>query len=305
MTNVSDRLSAANVQNAVADHDNKPVVDWVLGLLSLQGISDQAAFSFDQKHGGIRSHEIESGLRHNPSCSLLDSYWVFNGCCYRKSTRSCAEPSLLPACPLPRHDLRKGALNVASYGMYFFVRDVCGGDLIGWIDSRLAEADPGRGRPRRAEQMRQAVLGLLSYVPNIGPKLWSMILADLLLGGDPTRERWVHVGAYMVAIDSLLHNFLYRTGILRRCDAEHAYGPACFQPHGCAEVVEALAQQIDAREFNPAFPSVFPRLIQHAIWQFCATGERNICNGVQIDDRKRCRQTTCPTFQACDRISLR
>jgi hypothetical protein len=35
----------------------------------------------------------------------------------------------------------------------------------------------------------------------------------------------------MIAVDTLVHNFLHRTGILHRLDASHAYGPACY--HGC------------------------------------------------------------------------
>jgi hypothetical protein len=276
----------------------------MLSLIGLQGISDTSAFSFDQKHGGIRSSDIEVRLKELYSCSRLRCFWSFDHCRYRKSKQTCAEPVLLPACPLPRHDLRKGGLNVASYGLYFFVRDVCQSALVTWIDTRLAEADPGETTSARAAQMRDALIGPLSCIPNTGPKLWSMILADLLLAGDPKRERWVTTGAHMIAIDSLVHNFLHRTGTLRRCAAEHPYGEACYQPNGCADIITALAEQIDAREFNPGFPAVFPRFVQHAIWQFCATGERNICNGVRVDDREQCRQATCPVFPICDRVAL-
>ena len=34
----------------------------------------------------------------------------------------------------------------------------------------------------------------------------------------------------MIAVDTLVHNFLHRTGILRRFRADHAYGLACYQP---------------------------------------------------------------------------
>jgi hypothetical protein len=48
------------------------------------------------------------------------------------------------------------------------------------------------------------------------------------------------VGASMITIDTLVHNFLHRTGILHRLDAEHTYGMACYRPGGCASVIEAL-----------------------------------------------------------------
>jgi len=67
--------------------------------------------------------------------------------------------------------------------------------------------------------------------------------------------------------------------MLRRLKAEHAYGPGCYGAGGCAEIVEALAQNIDARRFNPSFPASFPRFVQHALWRFCAQGQFDICNG--------------------------
>jgi hypothetical protein len=302
LADIIDQARAAGIQYAVTNGDSTPIVDWMLGLIGLQGVSDQAAFAFDRKHGGVRSIDIECGLREPPSCSLLRCYWSFEACGYRKGARTCTEPSLLPDCPLPRHSLRKGGLNVAAYGLYLFVREVCGGDWIGWLDARLAKADPGVGNARRAEQMRDAIVGPLSCVPNTGPKIWAMILADMLLGSDPNRERWVSTGAHMIPVDSLVHSFFHRTGILRHCEAQHLYGDACYAPNGCAEIIGEFAGHIDARTFNPAFPIVFPRFVQHAIWQFCATGGRNICNGVQIDDRDRCQQSNCPAFPACDRV---
>ncbi len=80
--------------------------------------------------------------------------------------------------------------------------------------------------------MRAALLQPLGQVFGVSNKLWSMILADLLLGGDPGRERWVTTGASFVAVDTLVHAFLHRTGVLRRFAAEHAYGGACYAPTG-------------------------------------------------------------------------
>ena len=59
----------------------------------------------------------------------------------------------------------------------------------------------------------------------------------------------------MIAIDTLVHNFLVRTGILARFDADHSYGAACYQAGGCADIIAAVADRIDARQFNPGFPA--------------------------------------------------
>ena len=62
----------------------------------------------------------------------------------------------------------------------------------------------------------------------------------------------------MIAIDTLVHNFLHRTGILARFNANHLYGAACYRPGGCAEIIQVVAERIDARQFNPCFPQTFP-----------------------------------------------
>jgi hypothetical protein len=50
----------------------------------------------------------------------------------------------------------------------------------------------------------------------------------------------------MVVVDSLIHNFLHRTGILRRLGAEHPYGARCYRAGGCAYILARLAADIDA-----------------------------------------------------------
>ena len=55
----------------------------------------------------------------------------------------------------------------------------------------------------------------------------------------------------MIAIDTLVHNFLHRTGILARFNANHPYGAGCYRPGGCADIIAAVAERIDARQFNP------------------------------------------------------
>ena len=51
-----------------------------------------------------------------------------------------------------------------------------------------------------------------------------MALSSLLLGGGKQRPLWLDVGATFVAVDTLVHNFLHRTGILQRLCADHLTG---------------------------------------------------------------------------------
>jgi hypothetical protein len=109
----------------------------------------------------------------------------------------------------------------------------------------------------------------------------------------------------MIAIDTLVHNFLHRTGILHRFSADHAYGTPCYRAGGCADIIACAAQRIDARAFNPLFPTVFPRFVQQAIWRYCAQAGLAVCNGNRIDDRRRCYNVYCQIRRLCDRVALR
>ena len=217
LDDIASRLREAGIQDAITRRDTAPVFDWLISLIALQGISDAVAFGYDAKHGGISYADIGAALARGPSCPRLPCYWAFADCGYRKSSGQCAEPGHRRHCPLPRHPLRKGGLNVAAYSLYLFIRDVCGGDVVRWIDGRLAAADPGLTGVGRAARMRSALISPLVNIAGTGPKLWSMMLAEFLLAGDPDRERWIMTGASMIAVDSLVHSLAPpRRGARRR-----------------------------------------------------------------------------------------
>lgn len=304
LDDVSANLSRACIQDAVARHDSGPIFDWLCSLFQLRGISDHAAFAYAEKHGAARWSEIEAALARSIDCQRLRSYWHFADCGYRKVSRTCAEPHLLHRCPVPRLPLRNGHLNQVAYSLFLFIRDIADGDFVRWIDDRLEQADPGERHPHRAAILREALLLPLMNIYGVGPKLWSMALADLLLAGDPNRERWRIVGSSAVAVDSLVHGFLHRTGVLHRFNAVHPIGTGCYVPGGCASLIEGLAQRIDAHEYHPEYPRTFSRWVQHSLWAFCAGDKFNICNGNRIDDRARCQNRYCPAYDDCDRVSL-
>jgi hypothetical protein len=139
----------------------------------------------------------------------------------------------------------------------------------------------------------------------VSDKVLAMALSSILLGAPKKMVRWIEVGGSMIAIDTLVHNFLLRTGILHRFKAEHAYGAACYRPGGCADIIAAVAERIDARQFNPAFPQPFPRFVQHAVWRYCSRSGLDVCNGNQIDDSRRCNNMDCRVRPMCDRVALR
>ena len=193
--------------------------------------------------------------------------------------------------------------NQTAYALHLFIRDVAGGDLVGWIDRRLNTAAKQPG-PDRLARMRAAALDPLKEVYGVSDKVLMMALSVLFLGAPGRRRRWREVGGSMIAVDTLVHNFLHRTGILRRFRADHGYGLACYRLGGCAEIIETVAELIDARQFNRRFPRTFPRFVQHAIWRYCSQQGLDICNGNQIDDQKRCDNKECALYSICERKIL-
>jgi hypothetical protein len=296
-------LRDRGIIRAVKDHDTPALFDWLVETLSFQGISDSVASGYMAQHGSVRWADIAEGLSRTPSCPKLAGYWRFCDCRYHKGTGTCAEPGHIDDCPLPRHSLRNGRLNQMAYSLFLFMRDVADNDFVGWIDSQLGTVKSET--PDRLATLREAIIGPLRNVYGLSDKVLAMALSTLLLAAGNRRPLWLEVGVTFVAVDTLVHNFLRRTGILQRLGADHLYGDRCYRPGGCVGILHLLAANIDAREFNPAFPAAFPRFVQSAIWRYCAENGLAICNGNRIDDDARCDNGHCQLFRRCDRIALR
>jgi hypothetical protein len=290
----------AGLVAAVEGHDTSVIFDWLMRILSFQGISDAVAEGYIDRNGNVTWAEIEHAIATTPGCDKLQGYWAFTDCRYHKGLQTCAGPNQFADCPLPRHRLRNGRLNQTAYSLFLFIRDIADGDIVEWIDRQLAD----HVGATNLAAAKAALVDPLRHVYGISDKVIGMALATLLMGAGATRPRWFDVGASFIVVDTLVHNFLVRTGILDRLAAGHPYGPACYRPEGCADVLIAIASAIDARQFNPAFPKVFPRFVQHAIWRYCAQSSFDICNGNQIDDRCRCTNLGCRLYSRCDRLVL-
>jgi hypothetical protein len=304
ISEIRTELRAEKVIAGLRHRDTRPVFDWLMAALSYQGISDQVASDYMKKHGRAAWRDIEQKLAQGVSCPKLKSYWHFHGCRYEKSSRTCAEPDHVSRCPLPSHDLRNGHLNQIAYSLFLFIRDIADGDLIGWIDRQLQAANR-LADPDRLPRMPAALLEPMREIYGVSDKVLAMALSCILLGAPKRMSLWIEVGGSLIAIDTLVHNFLHRTGILQRFNAKHAYGVACYRPGGCADIIQAVAERIDARQFNPSFPQTFPRFVQHSIWRYCSQSGLDVCNGNRIDDGRRCENKDCRARLMCDRVALR
>jgi hypothetical protein len=301
---IDDEVRHADLDRAVALGDTPPIFDWLLTTFSFQGISDRVARSYIEKHGRACWSDIEASFRNAPSCPKLRTYWHFEGCRYDKTSLTCSEPDHIDACPLPRSHLRNGRLNQTAYSLFLFVRDLTDNDLVGWIDCQLEAARAAPGTTLEAAR-QEALVGPLRNVYGVSDKILMMTLSTLLIGAREQRPIWFETGKAMIAVDTLVHNFLHRTGILQDCGIPHTYGAGCYGPGSCAEIIRAVADRIDARTLNRAFPQKFPRFVQNAIWRFCAGDGLNLCNGNRIDDRQACEISYCYLYQKCRREPLK
>jgi hypothetical protein len=166
-------LAADKVRAAIRRGDTAAVFDWLMAALSYQGISDQVAYEYMERHGRATWADIDQKLGRGASCPKLKSYWQFHGCRYDKISRTCAEPEYISRCPLPSHDLRNGRLNQTAYSLFLFIRDIADGDLIGWIDGQLAGANSPPG-PGRLARMATALIEPLRQIYGVSDKVLTM-----------------------------------------------------------------------------------------------------------------------------------
>ena len=195
-------LRAEGIPRAVRRHDTATLFDWLISALSYQGISDQVASDYMERHGRPRWDDIDAKIAAGPSCPKLKSYWQFYGCRYDKISRTCSEPDHIDTCPLPSHQLRNGRLNQMAYSLFLFIRDIADGDLVGWIDRRFQEADDPAS-PNRLAELREALIGPLRRVYGVSDKVLTMALSCILLAAPKRLHLWHEVGASMIAIDTL------------------------------------------------------------------------------------------------------
>jgi hypothetical protein len=294
--------SPKGLHSAVVKGDTPALFDWMMESVTFQGISNQVAASYLREHGSVTWLQIERALLEKPSCPRLASYWTYEKCQYNKTSACCSEPEHLEACPVPNHRLRNGRLNQTAYSLYLFMRDIADRDFAGWIDDALSVVKAGGST--NSPEIQDGLIAPMRHIFGVSDKVLTMTLSELLMAAPKAKPDWFDVGSQMIVVDTLVHNFLHRAGILDDFGVRHAYGPACYHPGRCADILRLVSSRIDARRFNPAFPRDFPRFTQHAVWHYCAADGENVCNGNMIDDRESCRQIYCILYNKCSKISL-
>jgi hypothetical protein len=62
-------LGQCGVIRAARDHDTAAIFDWLIEIMSFQGISDAVASGYIAQHGSVRWAEIAEALSRSPSAA--------------------------------------------------------------------------------------------------------------------------------------------------------------------------------------------------------------------------------------------
>ncbi|UDL94083.1 hypothetical protein LGH83_16320 [Lichenihabitans sp. PAMC28606] len=92
LSDLNDQFRRSGLREAVARHDTPVLFDWLIGVLSYQGVSDAIAWAYMDQHGTVTYADIDAVLSDQPSCPKLRRYWHFYECRFAKQTFVCREP---------------------------------------------------------------------------------------------------------------------------------------------------------------------------------------------------------------------
>jgi hypothetical protein len=68
-----ESLEAEGIDAAVRTRNTAALFDWLVSVLSYQGIADQVAYDYMERHGQATWQVIASDLRRTPTCPKLKS----------------------------------------------------------------------------------------------------------------------------------------------------------------------------------------------------------------------------------------
>jgi hypothetical protein len=193
-------------------HKSIKLYQYLLEAFLLSGGGDQSNYSYYAKQ---RVKPTFNRVKHAvkaAQCPRLVTFETFKGCRYRKTTNKCNEPAFLGACPLPAFDMKRGSLNHMAFSLYLFLRDICRRDFYAHVTEHFGQGHLADGS---INELLQGFIEKVTSIANVGPKLAHMALSGLFLTRYPSWD-YHRVGLHMIAVDSLVHNFLHRTGMARR-----------------------------------------------------------------------------------------
>ena len=286
---------------AIARRDTAALFDWLVEALSYQGIADRIAYDYMQRHGRARWARIMASLARNPparsSAATGGSTTAIpqgNDNVRRAWPHRRLRPAQPPAAHRPADQI--GVRPVPVHARLPMTISWTGsiGNWLRWIPNPLTGSLPC-ARPSSVRSQR----------------LWGgrQGLGDgLVVAAAERRQRrplWRRSRRDFVAVDTLVHNFVHRTGILRRLGAEHPYGVGCYRPADALTFSGSLAATSTPGSSIRPSPRRFRGSCRMRSGGYCAENGLDVCNGNRIDDRQPLRQRHCQLFRRCDRVALR
>ena len=71
-------LRAEGIATAIRRHDTATLFDWLISALSYQGISDQVASDYMERHGRAQWADIDAEVAANPTCLKAPKLLAFS-----------------------------------------------------------------------------------------------------------------------------------------------------------------------------------------------------------------------------------
>ena len=85
-------LRERGVIRALRDHNTPVLYNWLIEILSFQGISDAAASGYMARHGTVRWFDIDGALSRRPLCPSSAGIGSSSGCQYTNGRRHAPNP---------------------------------------------------------------------------------------------------------------------------------------------------------------------------------------------------------------------
>ena len=94
-------LQRRGVIRALRDHDTPVLFDWLMSIVSYQGIADRVADQYIRYHGNITWGSIKRDLKANPPCPKLAGYWPLTVAVISNPAAPAPSRNIFMAAPCP------------------------------------------------------------------------------------------------------------------------------------------------------------------------------------------------------------
>jgi hypothetical protein len=105
------------------------------------GGSDQSNQGYyDRQKTKPTYYGIQKAIK-KAACPKLASFEAYQDCGYRKMAKTCNNPDLIAACPVPQLNMKRGGLTQMAFSLFFFLRDVCRGDFYRFVKDQFGDGN--------------------------------------------------------------------------------------------------------------------------------------------------------------------